>query len=204
MQNFYAREKSEYVLEEEKDAGSYRWVSLENKRVNSGVINPASHDSALEQHYSVLELVPYELSISPLDCESLSLMYGFDFSFRGNHNDLLAEAIGTSPRLESLINGSQTKLLSVEPSLQFALDEDCRTQCRVSFETRTTAYQIRTGDFGEEPLSVYLTIRRYDSLETDENYADELRRLSAFGQDLVNDYLVPNVLRPLQQAISLR
>ena len=204
MQNFYAREKSEYVLEEEKDAGSYRWVSLENKRVNSGVINPASYDSALEQHYSVLELVPYELSISPLDCESLSLMYGFDFSFRGNHNDLLAEAIGTSPRLESLINGSQTKLLSVEPSLQFALDEDCRTQCRVSFETRTTAYQIRTGDFGEEPLSVYLTIRRYDSLETDENYADELRRLSAFGQDLVNDYLVPNVLRPLQQAISLR
>lgn len=204
MQNFYAREKSEYVLEEEKDAGSYRWVSLENKRVNSGVINPASYDSALEQHYSVLELVPYELSISPLDCESLSLMYGFDFSFRGNHNDLLAEAIGTSPRLESLINGSQTKLLSVEPSLQFALDEDCRTQCRVSFETRTTAYQIRTGDFGEEPLSVYLTIRRYESLETDENYADELRRLSAFGQDLVNDYLVPNVLRPLQQAISLR
>jgi len=204
MQNFYAREKSEYVLEEEKEAGSYRWVSLENKRVSSGVINPVSYDSALEQHHSVLELVPYELSISPLDCESLSIMFGFDFAFRGNHNDLLSEAIGTSPGLESLINGPRAKLLSVEPSVQFALDEDCRTQCRVSFETRTTAYQIRTGDFGEDPLSVYLTIRRYDSLDANENYADELMRLSAFGKDLVDDYLIPNVLRPLQQAISLR
>ncbi|MDA9840224.1 hypothetical protein N9C08_00165 [Rubripirellula sp.] len=204
MQNFYSREKSEYVLEEEKEAGAYRWVSLEKRRVNSGVINPESYESAIEQHQSVLGLVPFELSISPLDCESLSLMFGFDFAYRGNHNDLLTEAIGISPGLERLTNAPHTKLLSFEPSLQFSLDEDCRTQCRVSFETRTTAYQVRTGDFGEEPLSVYLTIRRYDSLDANENYADELIRLSAFGRDLVDDYLVPNILRPLQQAISLR
>jgi hypothetical protein len=204
MQNFYSREKSEYVLEEEKEAGAYRWVSLEKRRVNSGVINPESYESAIEQHQSVLGLVPFELSISPLDCESLSLMFGFDFAYRGNHNDLLTEAIGISPGLERLTNAPHTKLLSFEPSLQFSLDEDCRTQCRVSFETRTTAYQVRTGDFGEEPLSVYLTVRRYDSLDANENYADELIRLSAFGRDLVDDYLVPNILRPLQQAISLR
>ena len=204
MQNFYSREKSEYVLEEEKEAGAYRWVSLEKRRVNSGVINPESYESAIEQHQSVLGLVPFELSISRLDCESLSLMFGFDFAYRGNHNDLLTEAIGISPGLERLTNAPHTKLLSFEPSLQFSLDEDCRTQCRVSFETRTTAYQVRTGDFGEEPLSVYLTIRRYDSLDANENYADELIRLSAFGRDLVDDYLVPNILRPLQQAISLR
>ena len=42
MQNFYAREKGEYVLEEEKDAGAYRWVSVESKRVNSGVDHRAA------------------------------------------------------------------------------------------------------------------------------------------------------------------
>ena len=81
MQNFYSREKSEFVLEEEKEAGAYRWVSLENKKVNSGVVNPESYESAIEQHRSVLELVPFELSITPLDCEALSLMFGFDFAF---------------------------------------------------------------------------------------------------------------------------
>ena len=45
MQNFYSREKSEHVLEEEKEAGAYRWTSLESKRVNSGVVNPESFGS---------------------------------------------------------------------------------------------------------------------------------------------------------------
>ena len=204
MQNFYSREKSEFVLEEEKEAGAYRWVSLESKRVNSGVVNPENYESAIDQHRAVLERVPFDLSISPLDCESLGLMFGFDFAYRGNHNELLTEVIGISPGLESMATAPHTKLLSAEPSIQFALDEDCKTQCRVSFETRTTAYQVRTGEFGEDQLSVYLTIRRYDSLDTKETYADEILRLSAFGRDIVDDYLVPSVLRPLQQAISLR
>ena len=204
MQNFYSREKSEFVLEEEKEAGAYRWTSLETKRVNSGVVNPESFESAAEQHRAVLELVPYELSVSPLDCESLSVMLGFDFAYRGNHNEILAEAIGVPPGLEKFLQVPYGRVLSSEPAIQFALDEDCRTQCRVSFESRTSAYQVRTGDFGEEQLSVYLTVRRYDSLGAHENYADEFDRLSALCRDLVDEYLVSSVLRPLQEAISLR
>lgn len=204
MQNFYAREKGEYVLEEEKDAGAYRWVSVENKRVNSGVVNPDSFESAAQQHRSVLELVPYELSLSPLDCESLSVMLGFDFAYRGNHNEILAEAVGVAPGLEKFVTVPFGKLLSHEPAIQFALDEECRTQCRVSFESRTNAYQVRTGDYGEEQISVYLTVRRYDSLGPDETYADEFDRLAGLCRDLVDEYLVTNILRPLQEAISLR
>ena len=204
MQNFYSREKSEFVLEEEKEAGAYRWTSLETKRVNSGVVNPESFESAAEQHRAVLELVPYELSVSPLDCESLSVMLGFDFAYRGNHNEILAEAIGVPPGLERFLHVPFGRLLSSEPAIQFALDEDCRTQCRVSFESRTSAYQVRAGDFGEEQLSVYLTVRRYDSLGAHENYADEFDRLAALCRDLVDEYLVSSVLRPLQEAISLR
>ena len=35
---------------------------------------------------------PFSLSVSPLDCESLNIMFGFDFTYRGNHNQLLVEA----------------------------------------------------------------------------------------------------------------
>ncbi len=204
MQNFYSREKGEFVLEEEKDAGAYRWVSCEPKRVNSGVVNPDTYESGVDQHRAILEMIPFELSISPLDCESLSVMLGFDFAYRGNHNEILAEAIGVPPGLERFLQVPYGKLLSYEPAIQFALDEECRTQCRISFESRTNAYQVRSGDFGEEQISVYLTVRRYDSLGSDEKYATEFERLAGLCRDLVDEYLVESVLRPLQQAISLR
>lgn len=204
MLNFYARDKSEYVLEEEKEAGAYRWVSTEAKRINSGVVNPDSYESACDQHRSVLELIPYELSVSPLDCEALSVMVGFDFTYKGNHNEVLCEAIGIAPGLEKFTQIPASKVLSCEPAIQFSLDEECRTQCRISFESRTNAFQVRTGDFPEDQLSVYLTVRRYDSLGIEESYISEFDRLSALCRDLVDEYLIGAVLRPLQQSISLR
>ena len=204
MQNFYSREKGEYVLEEEKEAGSYRWTSVEPKRVNSGVVNPESFEAAVDQHRQVLDLVPYDLSVSPLDCESLSVMAGFDFAYRGNHNEVLAEAIGVPVGLEGFLQVPYARLLSHEPAIQFALDEDCRTQCRISFESRTNAFQVRTGEFGEDLISVYLTVRRYDSLGIDESYAKEFERIAGLCRDLIDEHLITNVLQPLQQAILLR
>src|SRR6056297_1020970 len=201
MLNFYSREKSEFVLEEEKEQGAYRWVSIEPRRLNSGAVNPDSIESAVEQHRSILELVPYELSITPLDCESLSVMMGFDFNFRGNHNDLLTQAIGVAPGLERFTSLPYGKVLSNEPSIQFALDEECRTQCRISFESRTNAFQVRTGEFSEDLISVYLTVRRYDSLGIDESYAQEFGRIAGLCRDLIDEHLITSVLQPLQQAI---
>ncbi|MDA8745990.1 hypothetical protein N9N28_15295 [Rubripirellula amarantea] len=205
MQNFYAREKGEYVLEEEKaEDSSYRWTSVEPKRVNSGVVNPESFEAAVAQHAHILDLVPYDLSITPLDCESLSVMLGFDFNYQGNHNEILADVVGVPSRLELFSQTPYGKLLSFEPSIQFSLDEECRTQCRISFESRTTAYQVRKGEFGEDAISVYLTVRRYDSLDPSESYAKEFKRLAALSCDLVDEHLVSGILRPLQEAISAR
>ncbi|NND99604.1 MAG: hypothetical protein HKN47_19990, partial [Pirellulaceae bacterium] len=144
------------------------------------------------------------LYVHPLDCESLSVMVGFDFNYRGNHNEILAEAIGIAPGLERFQNVPYGKLLSIEPAIQFALDEECRTQCRVSFESRTTAYHVRTNEYAEDQISVYLTVRRYDSLGPDDNYVTEFERLSGLCRDLIDEYLVSSVLRPLQQAISIK
>lgn len=203
LQNFYSRDKNEYVIEEEKDAGSYRWVSTESKRINTGHVNPPDADVVDDLNRTVLELIPYDLSVSPLDCESLSVVFGFDFAYRGNHNEMIADVIGVAPGLQPFLNVPYGKVLSHEPAIQFALDEECRTQCRVSFESRTNAYQVRTSDFAEEQLSVYLTVRRYDSLGPNDTYAAEYDRLVALGRDLVDEYLVASILKPLQDAISL-
>jgi hypothetical protein len=204
MRNFYARDRGEYVLEEDKEKGNYRWVTVENKRICSGHVNCDSLEAALEQHELVLELSPYTLSLSPLDCESLNLMYGFDFTYRGNHNQLVAEALGVTPAFESLLNIRNASAIAYEPAIQIALDENCRVQCRLSIETRTSAYHVRTGDFPEEQLSVYVTARQFGSLNAGESYVDVMRRLDTICQDVVDEYVLEQVLRPLQQTIAMQ
>ncbi|MCA9177439.1 MAG: hypothetical protein KDB14_23300 [Planctomycetales bacterium] len=204
MRNFYARERGEFVLEEEKEGGAYRWTSIEPKRICSGNVNPESVDDALEQHGVLLELAPYTLSVSPLDCEALNVMFGFDYTYRGNHNQLLVDALGISPALEKLVEIEGVKVVANEPSIQLAFDPDCRVQCRVSFETRTSAYHIRTGEFPEEQLSVYLTARRYGSLEPGETYQEVMQHLAGLCQSLIDNYVAENVLLPLQQTIAIR
>lgn len=204
LRNFYCRDRGEYVLEEEKEQGSYRWVAVDPRRVCSGNVNPETVGHALAQHRLILDLVPFSLSVSGLDCESLNVVFGFDFTYRGNHNRLVAEALGVAPCFERLADIAGSSVVAYEPVIQLALDEDCRVQCRVSLETRTTAYHVRTGEFPEEQLSVYVTARRYGSLEPSQTYVSTMESLSGICEEVVDEYVVPHVLRPLQQAIALR
>lgn len=204
MHNFYSRQRNEYILEEDKDSGSYRWVTVDSKRVGSGHINPESIELPDEQHRLVLESVPYTLSVSPLDCESLDYMLGFDFTYRGNHHELLREALGIIPAFDKLIDRDDYQLVSNEPAIQFALTDDCRTQCRIAIETRSSAYHIRTGEFPEEQISVYLTLRRYGSLGAETSYVETLNTLKSHASDILNKYLIDNVLQPLHQTIAIK
>lgn len=204
MRNFYCREKGDFVLEEDKDRGHYRWATIENRRVCSGQVNPEEVEDSLEQHRTVLELAPYMLTVSPLDCEALDLLYGFDFTYRGNHNQLVAEALGVSPALEHVPEMHGITVVNYEPSLTFALDDDCRTQCRISVETRTTPYHIRTREYPEEQLSVYVTARQYGSLGVNMSFVETLDHLSKVCYDMIERHVIEHVLQPLARAIALK
>jgi hypothetical protein len=202
MKNFYTRERNELVLEEDKESGGYRWVAMELKRIGSGTINPLDLEDSIQQHSHVLELAPYELSVSRLDCESLTAVFGFDYTYRGNHNQLLADTIGVPAGLEEIANRTKSPIVGYEPSIQFTLDEECKTQVRLNFESRTTAFHVRTGEYNEEQISVYLSVRRYDSLGPDEDWAKEFRRLTEIGFEILDAHVIEHILQPLQSAIA--
>jgi len=204
MRKFYCRDKRDYVLEEDKDQGRYRWAAVETKRLCSGHVNPPSIEAAVDQHRLVLEMAPAYLSVSPLDCEALDVLFGFDFAFRGNHNALLAEALGVGPAFDRVGELPGGRVINYEPSLTISLDEDCRVQVRVSTETRTNAFQVRTGEFTEEQLSVYVTARQYGSLDPDTSYVEALERLVRLARDVVDSCVVEQILRPLARTISLK
>jgi len=204
MRNFYTRESGDFVLEEDKEQGHYRWISIESRRVCSGYVNPPDIESAMEQHRLVLELIPYMLSVSPLDCEALDFMMGFDFCYRGNHDALVAEALGTSSALDGLLDLNNSQVINYEPSITVSLDESCRLQARLMIETRTNAYHVRRGDFPEEQISVYFTIRQYGSLNPGVSFEETLANLRHHNERLLQQQVVDQVLRPLAQAISAK
>lgn len=204
MGHFYQREKGEFILEEDKSHGAYRWASVEPKRVCSGIVNPNTLEEAMEQHAQILDMVPYLLSISKLDCESIGLMYGFDYNCRGNHNQILADAMGLPTAFEGMAKRSGSHLMSYDPSIQISLDDSFKTHARINVEPRTTVYQTKSGEYNEELLSVYVTIRRFESLTPDEKFPEELARLEVLMRDLMDNFVVEHILRPLQNAIAAR
>lgn len=204
MRNFYTRENGDFVLEEDKEQGHQRWLSLEPRRVCSGFVNPESVESAVEQHQLVLQLVPYMLSVSPLDCEALDFMLGFDFSYCGNHDALVAEALGAGSAFDGMLDIPGAQMLNFEPSMTISLEEGCRLQARLMIETRTNAYQVRRGEFPEEHISVYFTVRQYGSLGVDASFEATLLRLREQSDFLMETYVIEHVLRPLAQAIAAK
>lgn len=204
MRNFYTRDNGDFVLEEDKDGDHHRWLSIEPRRICSGFVNPETVEEALAQHQLVLQLAPYMLSVSPLDCEALDFMLGFDFAYRGNHDELVAEALGVGSHMESLLDIPGAKTLNFEPSITLSLEDDCRRQCRMMVETRTNAYQVRRNDFPEDQISVYFTVRQYGSLQHDASFEDTLLELRSDCEELAHEHLIDQVLKPLALAISTK
>ena len=122
LRNFYTRENGDLVLEGEKEQESHRWLAIEPRRLCSGHFNPEALDDSFRQHELVLDLAPHLLTISLLDCEALDVMFGFDFNFDGNHDEVVAEALGVGHGLEGLFELPQAQVINFEPSLTLALE----------------------------------------------------------------------------------
>lgn len=204
MRNFYTRDNGDFVLEEDKESGQQRWLTMEDRRICSGAINPGDPDEAMRQHNLVLELVPYMLTVSPIDCDAIDYAVAFDYPYRGNHDELVAEALGTGHCLEGLTEIPGSRILNYEPSIFFALDESCRLQARLWIETRTNPYQVRRGEYGDDPISVFFSVRQYGSLGPGAKFEDTLALLKEQCDDLLENYVIEQVLHPLAATIRTK
>jgi hypothetical protein len=204
LTDFDCRENGEFVLEEDREQGSYRWVTLETRRLCTGYVNPPGLEAADAHHEHVLETAPYHLDFSQLDCEAMDVLFAFDFLFSGNHDEVVAEALGLHTTFESLLQLPGSRVINYEPSMMLAMDETCRLQCRMNIETRTNAYQVRTGQFPEAPISVYFTVRQYWGRQAIKSFVESYRNQRKICQELVDNHIIPAVIRPLAQTIAAK
>jgi len=193
----------EVALETAEIDGRYQWIGVRPRQIGSGSVNPEQIESAYDLHKLILELAPYYLSISALQIEFVELVFGFDLPAQENRNAVVMQSLyGQSP-LASLADAGVEPLLDVQPRIGFALNEACDLQAFVEVKTRTSAAEAATQIFQDEPITVFLTVRRNGPLEGVEEFATTFGRLAGHIEHIAEQRVIPDIVIPLHQAIGI-
>ncbi|MCP4710511.1 MAG: hypothetical protein GY869_17955 [Planctomycetes bacterium] len=128
-----------------------------------------------------------------------------DIDYQGNHDEILAEALFSESPFASLLDLPEAKPLGFDPSVMLSLSSDCRLQAKISLESRTGAYQIRTGKYKEEDqLSLYLSIRQYPDPDQVFSRVDSYIKQRKLCEEMMDAKVIPNFINPILGAIAQR
>lgn len=197
--NQFRRYRDEVALETEQGAAANRWVAIRNNNIRSGSVNPESLAEAYNLHQHVLEVAPFFLSISPLDVDFIELLYGFDMQASGNHDEIVYSALLASSPLARLLDLPDAKIVDCQPLYGLTV-RDGETDVEVNFEVKTRSAS-RSGR-EDEPISVYLTLRRFGPVSEVHQLPQVLAQLGRLGEELADSRVVPRLVVPIREAIG--
>lgn len=202
MSSFYQRDDGDSVLEGDRESGSYRWLELGPNRLTAGHFNPPGTDEANRFHYWLLDRSVYFLGLSALDVDALDVLMGFNLDFRGNRNEVVAQALLSGSPLSALGSEHGARSVECDPTLVVALEEDCYLQARLAVEARCNSYQVRTGQYDDEPISVFFTVRRYPQPGRKMDLKAAFAQQCETCEDLISRVVVPQIVLPISAAIA--
>jgi hypothetical protein len=203
MCSFYRRENNEYFLEEDRDAGQFRWIALEIDRIGSGVVNPPNFEYAYSQDRLVLELAPYMLGVNHLDIDSLDVTFAMDFDYIGSHDEVIAEALFGSTAFSCLLDLPSATAIGFSPAVVVALSEDCRTQARIGVESKTSVVDSGKHKYkSDDAISLFFTIRQYPSSTEKFDAQASFKHQCRLAEKLMAEKIVPNFVQPLTSVIA--
>lgn len=200
------RDGGSMVLEEEpSEEGTRRWIRLDRASLRFGVFSPSGLDDFARFGQLILSQAPFHLTFSAIDYDHLELAYGFDLEYRGNHDQLVAETLlPDHPANAFLLGDHATHIIDAQPYFGITLNDECDLQAYVEVKSRSTTYEVRSGTFEGEPITVFLTIRKYWGEEQATDLAEMLNVLGGHAEELATERVVPYFVNPLAAAIASR
>lgn len=208
----FRRYGEELSLESSRRDHAYRWLSMRRHAVRAGDVNPETLEAACRYHALILKQAPYHLSISPLDVDHIELLMGFDLECQGNHDEIVHAALFEGTPLGSLMDiaveedghEAEVKATDVQPVFGMSLGKGGELQASFEVKTRRRSRRGSTRAYAEEPISIFLTLRRYGPIESVDELPKRLEALAKLAEQLAHDKLVPDLLTPIAQQISGR
>ena len=201
------RDPATLVLEEEPEDedGSRRWVRLDPGSLRFGHFCPPDIETVRRFGDLILNQAPYNLSFSEIDYDHLEVVYGFDLDYCGNHDALVAETLLGDHAASGFLMGDQAMhIIDTQPYFGIALSPECDLQAYIEIKSRTTTFEVRSGSFENEPISVFVTTRKYWSAGQPQSLVETLGNLFDINTDLATEKVVPNLVNPLAAAIASR
>ena len=176
----FRRYNNELALESSRRDATYRWLAIRRNSIRTGHVNPETMDKASEYHKLILQVAPYHLTISPLDVDYAELLYGFDLECKGNHDEVVFEAlIGDAPigNLLKIPDAPFTRILDVQPLFGLSLSQSGDLQAYFEVKTRRRSWRGRTARSRNEPISLLLTVRKYGPIGNMDDLQDQFDQL---------------------------
>jgi len=200
----FRRYQGELALESSRRDAEYRWLALRRTSIRTGHVNPESMRDAFKLHKLILELAPYHLTISPLDIDYVELLYGFDLECKNNHDAVVYEALFSTPQspLSNLLKVPDGRVLDVQPIWGLSLSDKGDTQAYFEVRTRTKNRKGRATKSRHEPISIFLTLRKYGPVQQIEHLQDHFKILAEYAETLAAEKLVPSLLTPIARQIT--
>jgi hypothetical protein len=202
------RRRDDGCLMLEEDTGpdvSKRWLRLDPNSIRFGFFGPPNVTAMRDFSEIVFEHAPYHFSFSPIDYDHLELIYGFDLEYKGNHDQLVADTFCTDHPFGGFVLGDDSHhVIDAQPYFGIALTPECDLQAYIETKSRTSTYEIRTGEFERQPLSVFLTIRKYWTGNEPTELKSVAFSLFQHADNLSHQKVIPLVVGPLAQAIATR
>lgn len=196
------RYEQEVVLESDDQERTFSWVTMRTTSLRSGMVNPPTLDDAYRLHRLVLELAPYYLSISPLDLEHVELVFCFDFETDGNRDQIIWDALLADSPLAALVDPQQDRPIDVQPFMGLSLNAANDLQAFFEIKSRSRSQEPLAARRGEDPISVYLTVRKQGPLGAISELPTIFATLCGHAERLAEDRLIPHVVKPIRDAIT--
>ncbi len=200
--NRFRRYDGEFALESSRKEAEYRWLALRRTSIRTGHVNPSSMEEVYEYHRLMLEVAPYHLTISPLDIDYLELLFGFDLECEGDHDQVVFDALMSDGPLADLSAGPVAGVLDCQPAFGISLSQSGDTQAYFEVKTRAKSRRGKSSGYRDEPISVFVTVRRYGPVQKVDDLKHLFDRLARTTEALAGDKLVPCLLTPIARQIT--
>lgn len=197
----FRRFREELALEAGPGITPHRWIALRGNNIRAGCVNPESPADAYGLHRLALETAPFYLNISPLDIDYVEILFGFDLAAAGNQDAIVFDALFSGSPFASIMNGTPFGPSDCQPVLAFNVPSR-ELEVQIEVKTRAERPAPRESDGSSEPISVYLTLRRFGAVTEVAELLSIFTTLIGQGEDLAESRVLPQLLVPLRDAIA--
>ena len=198
----FQRYEGEVALESDSAEREWQWVALRQTTIRSGHVNPATLADCYNFHKALLEAAPYFLSISPLDVDMLEVVFGFDFETEHDRDGVVFDALLANTPLANLVDNDFERVIEAQPSLGLSLGE--RGNMQASFEVRTRPRVPVAGERGGDPISVFLTVRKFGPLASLDDLKGAFGAVVGHAEHLAETRVIPHLVMPIHETLQAR